>query len=70
MNATTDKPVRVECIVNPDVHLGDGRVLRGPVKAGTKTVKPGDVAEVDSDLAKQLLDNGQCKKTDLDVTVR
>jgi len=63
------KPVRVECIVNPDVHLGDGRVLHGPVREGTKTVKPGDVAEVDAETAKFLIDRGQVHETKRDVTV-
>lgn len=61
--------VKVECIVNPDVHLGDGRVLKGPVKEGTKTIKTGDVAAVDEETADFLIDRGQVKKTDLDVTV-
>lgn len=67
---TDIKSVRVECIVNPDVHLGDGRILRGPVREGTKTIKHGDVAEVSPDLAKLLIDNGQVHKTDREVTVR
>ena len=54
--------VKVECIVNPDVHLGDGRVLKGPEKEG-------DVAEIDAGMAKFLIDRGQVKKSDLDVTV-
>ena len=61
--------VKVECIVNPDVHLGDGRVLKGPQKEGTMTIKTGDVAAVDAKLADFLIDRGQVKKTDLDVTV-
>jgi hypothetical protein len=61
--------VKVECIVNPDVHLGDGRVLKGPEKEGTKTIKAGDVAEVVAEMAKFLIDRGQVKKSDLDVTV-
>lgn len=65
----TPKTVRIECIVNPDVHLGDGRALKGPVKDGTKTVKPGDVAEVDQALADFLIERGQVKETKLDVTV-
>lgn len=75
MTATTEskhaetKLVRVECLCTPDVHLGDGRVLKGPVKAGTKTVKHGDVAEVEPDLAKLLIDNGQATKTDRDITI-
>jgi len=63
------KTVRIECICNPDVHLGDGRVLKGPKKDGTKTVKPGDVAEVDDEVAVFLIDRGQVKETKLDVTV-
>lgn len=63
------KKIRIEAICNPDVHLGDGRVLQGPVKEGTKTIKPGDVAEVDSDIAKQLIDAGQVVESDKDVTV-
>lgn len=63
------KPVRIECIVNPDVHLGDGRILKGPVKDGTKTVRHGDVAEVDAALADFLLERGQVQTTTKDVTV-
>jgi hypothetical protein len=63
------KPVRIECIVNPDVHLGDGRVLTGPVRQGTKTVQHGDVAEVDADTAEFLIERGQVQPTKRDVTV-
>lgn len=63
------KTVRIECICNPDVHLGDGRRLKGPVREGTKTIKPGDVAEVTEELADFLIDRGQVKETKLDVTV-
>jgi hypothetical protein len=69
MTATTPKTVRIECIVNPDVHLGDGRVLQGPVREGTKTVRRGDVAEVDAEIAKFLIDRGQVHETKRDVTV-
>lgn len=69
MTEPTDKLVRIECIVNPDVHLGDGRVLKGPVKEGTKTTKSGDVAEVDAALADMLVDNGQVKVSKSDITV-
>lgn len=67
--ASSPKPVRIECLVNPDVHLGDGRVLKGPKKEGTKTIRHGDVAEVDAELAEFLIDRGQVKETKLDVTV-
>lgn len=63
------KPVRVECICNPDVHLGDGRRLLGPVKEGTKVVKHGDVAEVPADVALLLIDNGQVQESKRDITV-
>lgn len=63
------KTVRIECIVNPDVHLGDGRVLKGPVREGTKTVTHGDVAEVEADLAHFLIERGQVHETKRDVTV-
>lgn len=63
------KLVRVECIVLPDVHLGDGRRLVGPVKEGTRTVNPGDVAEVDENIALLLIDNGQVQETSKEVTV-
>lgn len=63
------KFVRIECIVLPDVHLGDGRRLLGPVKEGTKTVKHGDVAEVDETIALLLIDNGQAQESTRDVTV-
>lgn len=69
MTAAAPKPIRIECIVNPDVHLGDGRVLKGPKKEGTKTTKHGDVAEVDADLAEFLIERGQVTKTTRDVTV-
>jgi hypothetical protein len=65
-----EKPVRIECNCNPDVHLGDGRRLNGPVREGTKIIKHGDVAEVSPEIAKQLIDSGQCVKTDREVTVR
>lgn len=66
---TEAKTVLIECIVNPDVHLGDGRVLKGPVKDGTITVSPGEVAEVDAKLAAFLIDRGQVKETTLEATV-
>ena len=69
MAEATPKTVRIECIVNPDVHLGDGRVLQGPVREGTKTIRHGDVAEVDSATAKFLIDRGQVHETKRDVTV-
>lgn len=62
--------IRVECVCTPDVHLGDGRRLLGPVKEGTKTVKHGDVAEVDEDIAALLLENGQVIETKRDITVK
>lgn len=70
---TAAKPatlVRIECVCNPDVHLGDGRCLLGPVKDGTKTTKHGDVAEVDADLALVLIDNGQCIESKREITVK
>lgn len=69
MTTTSTKPVNVECIVNPDVHLGDGRVLKGPVREGTKTIEKGDVAEVSGELAEFLIDRGQVAKTDREPTV-
>ena len=65
-----EKLVRVECNCNPDVHLGDGRRLVGPVREGTKIIKHGDVAEVPAGLAKLLVDNGQCIETKREVTVQ
>lgn len=65
----TTKPVRIECVCNPDVHLGDGRRLLGPVKEGTKTTKHGDVAEVPADIALMLIDNGQAIESKRDITV-
>lgn len=65
----TTKPVRIECVCNPDVHLGDGRRLLGPVKEGTKTTKHGDVAEVSADIALMLIDNGQAIESKRDITV-
>mgnify|MGYP003577899904 CR=1 FL=1 len=59
---TEAKDVEIECIVNPDVHLGDGRVLKGPVKEGTKTIEAGERAFVDPETAKFLIDRGQVKK--------
>lgn len=69
MSAITAKTVRIECTVNPDVHLGDGRALKGPVREGTKTIKHGDVVEVDADTAKFLIDRGQVIESKRDVTV-
>lgn len=69
MTEAASKLVRVECSCNPDVHLGDGRRLLGPVRDGTKIVKHGDVADVDPDVAKLLLDNGQVQKSTREVTV-
>lgn len=66
---TDAKLIKIECICTPDVHLGDGRVLNGPVKEGTKTIQSGDVAEVDAELAAFLIDRGQVQKTDKPVTV-
>jgi hypothetical protein len=63
------KLIRVECTCSPDVHLGDGRRLLGPVKEGTKTVKHGDVAEVSEDIAVLLIDNGQAQESTKDITV-
>lgn len=63
------KLIRVECICNPDVHLGDGRRLLGPVREGTKMIKRGDVAEVNEDIAMLLLDNGQVVESKHPVTV-
>lgn len=63
--------VAVQCVCNPDVHLGDGRVLKGPVKEGTVVKTPGDVALVDPDLADFLVKRGQVVKvsSDSEVTV-
>lgn len=69
MPAANDAPVRIECVVNPDVHIGDGRILKGPIKSGTKTVTPGDVTEVSADVAALLIDNGQAQKTDKEITI-
>lgn len=69
MTTTAPKPVRIECVCWPDVHLGDGRALKGPIKEGTKTKIHGDVAEVDPAIAELLLDNGQVQKSTRDVTV-
>ena len=66
---TEPKTVRIECTCNPDVHLGDGRRLVGPVKEGTKTTKGGDVAEVSEDVAKLLIDNGQAQESKRPITV-
>lgn len=66
---TDAKLIKIECICTPDVHLGDGRVLKGPVKEGTKTIQSGDVAEVDAELAAFLIKRGQVQKTDEPVTV-
>lgn len=66
---TDTKLVKIECTCNPDVHIGDGRVLKGPTKDGTKTVKHGDVTEVDAALADFLIERGQVQKTDKPVTV-
>lgn len=69
MAEAATKLIRVECICNPDVHLGDGRRLVGPERDGTKIKVHGDVAEVDEDLATLLLTNGQVQETKRDVTV-
>lgn len=66
---TEAKLVRIECNCNPDVHLGDGRRLLGPVREGTKIVKHGDVAEVTAHLAEQLIESGQCLASKRDITV-
>jgi hypothetical protein len=66
---TEQKQVRIECICNPDLHIGDGRILLGPVKNGTKTVVPGGVAEVDKDIADMLINDGQAIESKRDVTV-
>ncbi|HKR17652.1 hypothetical protein [Rhizorhapis sp.] len=66
---TEAKLVRIECNCSPDVHLGDGRRLLGPVREGTRVVKHGDVAEVEEALANHLLDSGQCIPTKRPVTV-
>jgi hypothetical protein len=63
------KTVLIECIVSPDVHIGDGRVLKGPVREGTCTVKAGDVAEVDPEIAAILIDRGQVKETKRAITI-
>lgn len=63
------KLVRIECNCNPDVHLGDGRRLLGPVREGTKIIKHGDVAEVESEIAQMLIDSGQCLPSKRPVTV-
>lgn len=67
--ASKPSTVRIECLVNPDLHLGDGRVLKGPVKEGTRTVESGDVADTTPEIAQQLIDAGQAKETSADVTV-
>lgn len=64
-----DKKVRIECICNPDLHIGDGRILLGPVKEGTKTVVPGGVTEVDQAIADQLINDGQAIESKRDITV-
>jgi hypothetical protein len=69
MTDKAPKAIRIECIVNPDVHLGDGRVLKGPIKEGTKTIVHGDVAEVPADLGEFLVERGQVHATKRDVTV-
>lgn len=66
---TAEKLVNVECICNPDVHLGDGRVLTGPQREGTKVVVPGQVSAVTRELADLLLENGQVKETARESTV-
>jgi hypothetical protein len=66
---TEAKTVRIECTCNPDVHLGDGRRLIGPVRDGTKIARHGDVAEVSADVALLLIDNGQAQETKRPVTV-
>lgn len=66
---TVAKLVRIECTVNPDVHLGDGRRLLGPIKEGTKTIKRGDVAEVDKGLADFLIERGQAAVSTAEITV-
>ncbi|MFD1104586.1 hypothetical protein [Sphingobium olei] len=68
MTATAPKLVRIECVCNPDLHLGDGRRLIGPVREGTRVVQHGYVAEVDADLAGILIDNGQAKESKLALT--
>lgn len=68
MTTAAPKLIRVECICNPDVHLGDGRRLVGPKREGTKIVKHGHVAEIDPALAEVLIDNGQVKETKLELT--
>ena len=61
--------VRIEGLVNPDVHLGDGRVLKGPVREGTRLVSRGDVAEVTQAIADILINNGQACLSQADITV-
>lgn len=63
------KLIRIECTVNPDVHLGDGRALKGPKREGTKLVQHGDVAEVSADIAEFLIERGQVQKTTRPITV-
>lgn len=61
--------VNIECICSPDVHLGDGRVLAGPQREGTKVITPGQVSAVSQELAMLLIDNGQAKETKREPTV-
>lgn len=61
--------VNVECLCNPDVHIGDGRVLEGPQKEGTRVVVPGQVTAVARDVADHLIANGQVRETDRKPTV-
>ena len=66
---SVEKLVNIECICSPDVHLGDGRVLDGPQREGTKVVVPGQVSAVTRELADLLIDNGQVKETTREPTV-
>lgn len=63
------KLVRIECLCSPDVHIGDGRVLNGPQREGTKVVVPGQVTEVTREIADILLETGQVKETTREPTV-
>jgi hypothetical protein len=67
--ATAPKLVRIEGLVNPDVHVGDGRVLKGPERNGTRLVKRGDVTEVSQEIADILIGNGQAALSTANVTV-
>lgn len=61
--------VNIECLCNPDVHIGDGRVLQGPQREGTVVVVPGQVTSVSREIADQLIARGQVRETDRPATV-